>query len=62
MARQKSKYTDTIYARVTPASKAWALKQIPSRFPSLAAYVDFLIHQERLRISHRAKDERPGGL
>ena len=47
MAQQKSKYTETMYLRVSKAAKEWAQNQIPARFASFAAYVDHLIKKDR---------------
>ena len=47
MANQKSKYSVTLYLRLTPYSKAWVTKQVPERFPSFAAYVDYLIKKDK---------------
>ena len=47
MANQKSKYTVHMNIRVSPLAHAWAHSQIPEKYPSYAAYVDFLIRRDK---------------
>jgi hypothetical protein len=47
MANQKSKYTETLYVRVSVLSKEWSVRQVPERFASFSAYVDYLIKTDK---------------